>query len=178
MALTPVQIRNVDLPKARLRGYRRRDVEELVEELADSLESARQERAQLADRLQELETEAATYRELEVVLRSTLVAAERAGEEMKDQAKRESDLIVQAARAESRRVTRESAAEKRRLEEDLSKIRARLTAAFEMLGEWPGGESTKSEEAASATEPTALGEALDGGIRSLTRHDATSEAGS
>ena len=42
---------------------------------------------------------------------------------MKEQARRESDLLVQETHAESRRITDESAAEKRRLHKDVSKKR-------------------------------------------------------
>ena len=118
MPLTPVEIRHIDLRRAWLRGYRRPGVDELLTEIADSFEEVWRERADLSDRLEELEAEAAKHRELEALLRSTLVSAERAAQDMKEQARRESDLIVQEAHAESRRVTRESAAEKRRLEDD------------------------------------------------------------
>ena len=177
MAITPVEIRSANLPRASLGGYRRGDVDKLLEEIADTLGEVLRDRAHLPDRLEELEAEAAKHRELETLLRSTLISAERAGRDMKEQARRESDLIVQQAHAESRRVIRESAAERRRLHEDVAKIRAQLQAAFEMLGKWPESESTKSEEAASATRPT-IGEALDRGIRSLTRNDEPAEAGS
>ena len=113
MPLTPVEIRHVELRRAWLRGYRRKPVENLLEEIADSFEEVWRERADLSDRLEELEAEAAKHRELEALLRSTLVSAERAAQDVKEQARRESDLIVQEAHAESRRVTRESAAEKR-----------------------------------------------------------------
>ena len=107
MPLTPVEIRHVDLRRAWLRGYRRRPVDQLLEEIADSFEQVWRERADLSDQLDELETEAAKHRELEALLRSTLVSAERAAQDMKEQARRESDLIVQEAHAESRRVARE-----------------------------------------------------------------------
>ena len=122
------------------------------------------ERAELSDRVEELNAEAAKHRELEALLRSTLVSAERAAQDMKEQARRESDLIVQEAHAESRRVTREAAAEKRRLEEDMVKIRAQLRAALESLGEWPGEEETEKESEISATRPV-IGEVTDSGIR-------------
>ena len=134
MPLTPVEVRHVDLKRAWLRGYRRKPVDELLDEIANSFEEVWRERADLSDRLEELESDAAKHRELEALLRSTLVSAERAAQDMKEQARRESDLIVQEAHAESRRVTRESAAEKRRLEEDIVKIRSQLRAAFESLG--------------------------------------------
>ena len=89
---------------------------------------------------------------------------------MKEQARRESDLIVQEAHAESRRVAREAAAEKRRLEEDIVRIRAQLRAAFDLLGEWPGDkEAAAPEETAqtSVTRPTPVGEVTDSGIRKV-----------
>ena len=135
MPLTPVEIRHLELRRAFLRGYRKQDVDRLLSEIADSFEEVWRERADLADRLDELETEASKHRELEALLRSTLVSAERAAHDMKEQARRESDLIVQEAHAEGRRVTREMAAEKQRLEEDVRKIRALLRTALESLQE-------------------------------------------
>ena len=167
MPLTPVEVRHVDLKRAWLRGYRRKPVEQLLDEIADSFEEVWRERADLSDQLEELETEAAKHRELEALLRSTLVSAERAAQDMKEQARRESDLIVQEAHAESRRVTREAAAEKRRLEEDIVRIRAQLRAAFDSLGEdWPGGKPAAGVEE-TAAQPAPVGEITDGGIRKV-----------
>jgi cell division initiation protein len=171
MPLTPVEIRHIEMRRAWLRGYRRKPVDELLEDVAASFEEVWRERADLSDRLEELETEAAKHRELEALLRSTLVSAERAAQDMKEQARRESDLIVQEAHAEARRVARESVAEKRRLEEDIVRIRAQLRAAFESLGEeWPGDLPAKPKEdeaPTTVTRPTPVGEVTDGGIRKV-----------
>jgi cell division initiation protein len=169
MPLTPVEIRHLELHRAWLRGYRRADVDRLLNEVADSFEEVWRERADLADRLDELESEASKHRELETLLRSTLVSAERAAHEMKEQARRESDLIVQEAHAEGRRVTREMAAEKQRLEEEVRKIRALLRTALESLTEEP---DTRAPESAAPPEqqpaqPERVDEALDAGIRKV-----------
>jgi cell division initiation protein len=161
MALTPVEIRHVELRKAWLRGYRRSSVERLLNEIADSFESVWRERADLADRLEELESEAAKHRELEALLRSTLVSAERAAQDMKEQARRESDLIVQEAHAEGRRIARNAATERERLEEHARKIRAQLRTALEALEEWPGDQPEDESHQASVEEVT------DAGIRSV-----------
>ena len=167
MPLTPVEVRHVALRRSWFRGYRRPGVDQLLEEIADSFEEVWRERADLSDRLEELEAEAAKHRELEALLRSTLVSAERAAQDMKEQARRESDLIVQEAHAESRRVTREAAAEKRRLEDDAVKIRAQLRAALESVGNWPGrDEQEAADDDGSKTRP-AIGEATDPGIRKV-----------
>jgi cell division initiation protein len=169
MPLTPVEIRHVDMKRSWFRGYRRNPVDHLLDEIADSFEEVWRERADLSDRLEEVEVEASKHRELETLLRSTLVSAERAAQDMKEQARRESDLIVQEAHAESRRVTREAAAEKRRLEEDIVKIRAQLRAAFESLGEdWqPRDTPAEEDDQTSVTRPTSVDEITDSGIRKV-----------
>src|SRR6187397_3699146 len=154
MSLTPVEVRHLELRRG-LFGYRRSSVEKAIDDVADSFEAVWRERAELGERIHVLETEVARHVELEALLRSTLVSAERAAQDMKEQARRESDLIVQEAHAESRRVSREAAAEKRRLEEDIVKIRAQLRAAFESLGDWPGDKPSEGKEAATVvTGPT------------------------
>lgn len=165
MPLTPVEIRHVELRRAFPRGYRRTDVDGLLNEIADSFEEVWRERADLSDRLDELETDAAKHRELEALLRSTLVSAERAAQDMKAQARRESDLIVQEAHAEGRRVAREAAAEKRRLEEDIRTIRALLRTALEGLGD-AAAERT-AEDGIPAPKPAQVEEVSEGGIRKI-----------
>ena len=161
MALTPVEIRHVELRRAWLRGYRRSSVERLLNEIADSFESVWRERADLADQLEELETEASKHRELETLLRSTLVSAERAAQDMKEQARRESDLIVQEAHAEGRRIARNASTERERLEEQTRKIRAQLRTALEALEEWP------AEPAAETPSQPAVEDVTDTGIHSV-----------
>jgi cell division initiation protein len=162
MSLTPVEIRHVELKRRLFGGYRKSGVDQLLNEIADSFEEVWRERADLADRLEELEAEASKHRELEALLRSTLVSAERAAQDMKEQARRESDLIVQEAHAEGRRMSREAAAEKRRLEEELRRIRARLRAALESLEEDEEEEKEPAEPA-----PARVEEIGDSGIRKV-----------
>ena len=145
MPLTPVEIRHVELRRTWFRGYRRGIVERLLTDIADSFEDVWRERADLADRVEELEADASKHRELEELLRSTLVSAERAAQETREQARRESDLIVQEAHAEGRRVQRATFAEKQRLEEHIRQIRAQLRSALEALVE--------QEEAEAETAP-------------------------
>ena len=167
MPLTPVEIRHLELHRAWLRGYRKSTVDGLLSEIADSFEEVWRERADLADRLDELETEASKHRELEALLRSTLVSAERAANDMKEQARRESDLIVQEAHAEGRRIVREMSADKERLEADVRKIRALLRTALESLGD--RSEEPRAEAAAeippAQDKSASVEEALDSGIR-------------
>jgi cell division initiation protein len=132
MALTPVEIRHVSLGRGLL-GYRRAPTDRLLEEVAASFEDVWRERADLADKVEELESDLERFRELEALLRTTLVSAERTAAELKAQATRESDLIVEEARAEARTIVRQAAADNERLEADSARIRALLRAALSTL---------------------------------------------
>jgi cell division initiation protein len=165
MPLTPVEIRHVELHRAWLRGYKRSNIDRLLTEIADSFEEVWRERADLADRLEDLEAEATKHRELEALLRSTLVSAERAAQDMKEQARRESDLIVQEAHAEGRRITRQSTAERQRIDEESRRIRAMLRSALEALENPSEEREDKGEDAAQG--PKKVDEMPDGGIRKV-----------
>ena len=129
MSLTPVEIRHIRLGRGLL-GYRRAPADRLLEEVASSFEEVWRDRADLADKVEQLESDLERFRELEALLRSTLVSAERTAAELKTQAMREAELIVEEARAEARAIVRRAAADNERLEADSARIRALLRAAL------------------------------------------------
>ena len=145
MGLTPVEIRHVKLGRALL-GYNRAQTDELLDEIAASYEDVWRERADLADRVVELEDDLVRYKELEALLRTTLVSAERASAEMKEQARREADLIVSEAHAEGRSVVRAAVAERERLVAASHRVRALLRGALTTVDVAEGGDP--AEEAA------------------------------
>jgi len=134
MAYTPVEIRHVKPQRGAL-GYRRRVVDRLLLEVADSFEEVWRERADLSDRVEQLDTELARYRELEQLLRATLVSAERAAHELRDGAKREAELVVAEAQAEARAITRRARAEVDELAREAGRIRLILHSALDALDE-------------------------------------------
>jgi len=132
MALTPVEIRHVRLERG-LRGYRRSSVDRLVDEVAISFEEVWRERADLADRVEQLESDLVRHRELEGLLRTTLVSAESAAQQLREQARKEAETIVAEAHAEARAVARRASAEKERLDTELRRIKSLLRAALDSL---------------------------------------------
>jgi cell division initiation protein len=129
MALTPVEIRHIRLGRG-IFGYRRAPADRLLEEVAASFEEVWRDRADLADKVEQLESDLERFRELEALLRTTLVSAERTAAELKTQAMREAELIVDEARAEARSIVRQAAGDNERLEADSARIRALLRAAL------------------------------------------------
>src|SRR5919201_4876382 len=134
MGLTPVEIRHVKLKRA-LRGYERKEVDEFLDDIITSFEEVWRERADLADRVEQLESALERYRELEGLLRATLVSAERAAGELREHAQKESDLIVGEARSAARTITREAAGERDRLLAETRRVRTILAAALAAVEE-------------------------------------------
>jgi cell division initiation protein len=132
MTITPVELNHIEL-KRELRGYRRRDVDQLIEEIERSFEAVWRERAEYADRIEQLQSELSRHRDLETLLRTTLVSAEKSAHELKAQAKKEADLVIEEAHAEARAATRAAAQERERLLAEARKIRALLEAALDAV---------------------------------------------
>lgn len=149
MTLTPVEVRHLEMRRG-LFGYRRSHVHRTIEEIADSFEAVWRERSELGERVHDLEAEVARHVELETLLRSTLVSAERAAQDMKEQARREADVIVQEAGAEGRRLVRDAIAEKEQLLAETRRVKSIMRSALDVLAE----DDHKAEEAPS-DEPKA-----------------------
>jgi cell division initiation protein len=132
MSLAPAEIRHAELDRG-LFGYKRDTVDDLLDEVVASFEDVWRERADLTDKVEHLETEILRYRELESLLRTTLVSAERASHELRDQARKEAELIVSEAESEARRVTREARSERERLVGESHRIKAVLRAALDLV---------------------------------------------
>jgi cell division initiation protein len=144
MSYTPVEIRHVRLKRG-LFGYRRNQVDHLLDGVIESFEGVWRERADYADKIELLEEELKRYRELEALLRTTLVSAERASHELKDQARREAETIVAEANAEARMVTRKARTERERLATEARRLRLLLRAALDAVDE--AGVDEQREEA-------------------------------
>jgi cell division initiation protein len=132
MPLTPVEIRHIRLRRRPI-GYPRAAVDQLLDEIADSFEGVWRDRADLVEKVEQLEDDLVRYRELETLLRTTLVSAERAAHELKAQARREAELIVSEAHSEARSITREASSERERLLAESRRVQALLRAALETL---------------------------------------------
>ena len=132
MALTPVEIRHMT-PGMGILGYKRAQTDALLAEIASSFEDVWRERADLADKVEQLENDLVRYRELESLLRTTLVSAERASQELKEQARREAELILTEAHAEARSVQRRAVSENERLITETRLLRERLRTVLDLV---------------------------------------------
>jgi cell division initiation protein len=108
MDVTPHDLRNAELREA-FRGYRPDEVEELLERAAITLERMHERNRQLQEKIATLEAEGSTAKEMESVLRQTLLLAQRTSDETVTTAHERARQLVEEA--EDRALTLTSEAE-------------------------------------------------------------------
>ena len=135
MALAPVEIRHTRLKKSLFGGYRKRATNEFLEQITESFEETWREREDLRDRVELLESELKRHRELESLLRETLVTAEKSVIEQKDQARAEAELVIREAHTAARSITQAALTERERLLGEATRVRALLQAALTTVDE-------------------------------------------
>ena len=123
MSLTPVEIRHVKL-KRRLAGYDRKTVDGLLQDIRASFETVWRERADLSEIVERLEGDLARFREQEGLLRKTLVSAERAADNLRAQAGREAEVMLEDARVKARAIVVEAEGERERVRTEIRRLNA------------------------------------------------------
>ena len=166
MRYTPVELRHVRVARG-LFGYKRHEIDKLLEDVADSFEEVWSERGELADKLEDLEKLLTDVKQREQLLTTTLVSAERAAAEAREQAKKEAELIVAEAHQEARSVTRAAQGERERLFGEVRRVETLLRAALGMVEEtrnelpasdgvsehWPKRQDTREFQAVQPEQP-------------------------
>jgi cell division initiation protein len=144
MALTPVEIRHLKPGRVLFGGYKRSAVDDILDEIVISFEDVWRERADLADKIDQLEADLVRFRELEALLRTTLVSAEKAAVTLKEQARKEAELIVEEARSEARSITRRARSEHDRLLDEVRRMRSLLRGALAVVDEEPPAQEAEA----------------------------------
>jgi cell division initiation protein len=139
MGLSPQEIRHAKI--ARGWGYGKGSVDGLLGEIVQSFEEVWRDRAELQDRLEQMESDIARYRDLETLLRKTLVSAERSAQELKDQARREADIVMTEAHAQARLIKQQALAEREHLHGEASRIRSLLRSALTIVDDSDDGKA-------------------------------------
>lgn len=143
MALTPLDIHNKEFP-TKFRGYDPDAVDEFLDQIIREFEALIKENASLKDHMESLNLKLEQYRNLEETINKTLVVAQDTAEEIKENARREADLVIQEARLQAERIMEAGQAKARRIFEenaDLTRVaymlrtqvRATLQAQLEAL---------------------------------------------
>lgn len=129
MSVSRIDILNHTLPRA-FRGYATTEVDRMLQDAADALARLGDEKVALQNRVAQLEASLADHLKREEAMRETLVSARRISEDMRAQAQKEAQLILDAARAKAESMLHQGNTRLAGILEEISEAR-KLKARFE-----------------------------------------------
>ena len=122
MKLSPLDIQHQEFDSA-MSGYKKKQVREFLERVADTFEDLLRDNQNLRDELSEQREKNEELQVGELELRRAVVSAERIGNELKEQAQREAELTVQEGRAKRDDILRDAEAQLQNLKAELERTR-------------------------------------------------------
>lgn len=118
MKLSPLDIQHMEFSRT-MSGYHKQQVREFLERIADEREELLRDMQSLRDDMAKKDKRIEELQSTEMELKRTVIAAERIANELKENARREAELMIQEAEQRKREVLRET-------EERLARGRASL----------------------------------------------------
>jgi cell division initiation protein len=107
LKITPVDIKNQNFGKS-FRGYDPSEVDAFLEMVSSTLADVIKENAQMKERLSSAESTLVGYKDLEGNIKSALVIAQKAAEEIRENAEKEAQLLMRETKMKAERNLEES----------------------------------------------------------------------
>ena len=105
--ITPMDIHNTEFETG-FRGYDKASVDAFMAELVHDYETLYRENREMTDKIEQLEKRIAQYEKMEATMNDALVLAQETGENVKNSARKEADLIIQEAEQQRRHILEEA----------------------------------------------------------------------
>jgi len=143
--LTPLDIHNKEFKRG-FRGYNEEAVDDFLDQVVKDYEKLYCDNVELKEGLERVSSKLEHYQHVESTLHNTLVIAQETAEEVKLNAKKETELLIKEAEVRAQRILEEATAKVRKLtveyEELLkqtqvyrSRMRTLIQAQMEMMKE-------------------------------------------
>ncbi len=129
MRITPIEIQQQQF-KTRMFGYDTAAVDQFLELLADELERLLSHNNELKEKLARANSSLEQLRERESALQQTLLAAQQVTEELKENARKEAEIMMAEAHIEGERIIRSAEDKRLMLLDELQDLR-RQKISFE-----------------------------------------------
>jgi len=143
MPLTPMDIHNKEFSR-RLRGYDEDEVNEFLDQIIKDYEALIRENKELKEQVATLKEKLDHFASIEETLSKTIIVAQEAADELRNNSKKEAQLILKEAEKNADRIINESLAKSRKIALEIeemkkqaaiyrTRFRALLEAQLEML---------------------------------------------
>ncbi|MDQ0088389.1 cell division initiation protein [Paenibacillus anaericanus] len=135
MPLTPLDIHNKEFSR-RIRGYDEDEVNEFLDQIIKDYEIVIRENKEFQNQLMSMQDKLNHFSNIEETLSKTIIVAQEAADEVRNNAKKEAQLIVKEAEKNADRIVNESLSKSRKVSiemEELKKQASIYRARFRTL---------------------------------------------
>lgn len=132
MKITPLEIKRQQFKKV-MRGFDPVEVETFLDMLSNELEEHVRTTKDLRDRILELETQLADYKNMEKTLQQTLMQAQEASGKSIENSRKEADLIIRDAELKAQQIIEKARADFSKIKEEISALKARKESVLSRL---------------------------------------------
>jgi cell division initiation protein len=132
MKITPADILNQKFGIS-FRGYDRDEVDAFLDLIAKDMEDLLRENSFLKDEIEKLNAEVARLREMEETIKDTIISAQKMAETFKENARKESENIIDAARLQAEKICFEATKEVAETKAELQKLQSKLIELKEVV---------------------------------------------
>ncbi|SER04450.1 cell division initiation protein [Gracilibacillus ureilyticus] len=122
MPLTPLDIHNKEFAKG-FRGYDEDDVNEFLDQIIKDYELVIREKKELKDQVDQLNEKLSHFSNIETTLNKSILVAQETAEEVKENAKKESKLIIKEAEKNADRIINEALHKSRKIALEVEELK-------------------------------------------------------
>ncbi|OUM95916.1 MAG: septum formation initiator [Thermobacillus sp. ZCTH02-B1] len=122
MPLTPLDIHNKEFSR-RLRGYDEDEVNEFLDQVIKDYEALIRENKELQNQVLALQEKLNHFANLEETLSKTIIIAQEAADEVKNNAKKEAQLLIKEAEKNADRIINEALAKSRKIALEIEEMK-------------------------------------------------------
>lgn len=101
-----------------LKGIKAEEVYDFLKLVATEFEELLRENMLMAEKIKQLEEAVEEYRHMETTLKNTLIASQKIGQEIKEEAERKSNLLIRESELDGARIIQKAKQRKEKLEEE------------------------------------------------------------
>jgi len=101
--ITPLEIQNKEFKKG-MRGYKEDEVDEFLDQVMIDYEKLYKENIELKEKVEVARHQMDKYKDIEDTLKNTLIVAQNAAEDVRANANKKSELILQEAESKAREI--------------------------------------------------------------------------
>ena len=123
--LTPLDIQNKEFKKA-FRGYSEDEVDEFLDQIMIDYEKLYKENAELKEKIEKTQDQMDKYKNIEETLKNTLIVAQSSAEEVRSNASKKSELIIEEAEQRAKEILQNSRLEVEKVKQEYEDVKKQM----------------------------------------------------